>query len=148
MFVSRKEILPTNTSRGKWYFLVFLLCGDIEMNPGPNTFNYPFQGIRGSKLFHQNMRGLESKLTNISTLLLQDNNIGIFSLSETHIQPSTDEDIFKIKGFTFISNPREEGRGGGYLIKSHGKEGKILRMICWNLYGSRFLLRNENLFYL
>ena len=48
--------------------------------------------------------------------ILLSKNIDILTLSETHSTPLLTDDLFDIRGYSFISKPRENGNGGGVAI--------------------------------
>ena len=54
-------------------------------------------------------------LANITQILTDFKKINILSLGETHIRDEPEE-MFKMDGFTFLSRPRSNGRGGGVGI--------------------------------
>ena len=65
------------------------------------------------KIFHQNVRGLLSNRVYISELFENFKGIDVLALSETHITEQDPESFFEVPGYTFVSNYRKEGKGGG-----------------------------------
>ena len=97
--------------------ILLLLSGDIERCPGPeeNEVRLDFDRIlrcKGLKLFHLNIRGLWTNLSNISQIFSDNKNIDILSLGETHIADEPGE-MYTIDGYTFVNRPRKNGKGGG-----------------------------------
>ena len=96
--------------------ILLLLCGDIETCPGPDRFIPELNALlkkRGIKIFHQNVRGLLSNIAFVAELLRSFPAIDILSLSETHITNESEQALFELPGYTFISNHRKTGKGGG-----------------------------------
>lgn len=124
-----------NTRGGKFSFtvrctrvgllvLLLLLCGDVERCPGPFnrncSRNIPELNTllqkRGIKVLHQNVRGLFTNMAYIADIFESFRGIDILSLSETHIDQKHDNmplRLFDIQGYSFISRPRPDGKGGG-----------------------------------
>ena len=96
--------------------ILFSLCGDIESCPGPDRCIPELNALlkkRGIKIFHQNIRGLLSNIAYVAELLHSFPAIDIFTLSETHISDESERALFDLPGYTFISNHRKSGKGGG-----------------------------------
>ena len=89
-------------------FLLLLICGDIELCPGPHVQENltDISKLRGIKLVHQNIRGLLSKKDILETYIKF-----IISLSETHIA-SVNSKLFQIPGFKFVQKNRIAGESG------------------------------------
>ena len=67
---------------------LLMLCGDIETQPGPNSltreeFQQQFVSSKGSKIIHQNIRGILSNFDKLQEFLVSHKNIDIATLSET-----------------------------------------------------------------
>ena len=67
-------------------------------------------------MFHQNIRGLFSKKGLVEEFLHRSSNIGIFTLSETHIETTEDDNLYNISGYSFENKPRKSGKGGGVAV--------------------------------
>ena len=82
-------------------FLLLLICGDIELCPGPHVQENltDISKSRGIKLVHQNIRGLIGKKDISETLLTNEKSV--ITLSETHIA-SVNSELFQIPGFKFV----------------------------------------------
>ena len=91
-------------------FLLLLICGDIELCPGPHAQENltDISKLRGIKLVHQNIRGLLSKKYILETLFTSEK--FIMTLSETHIA-SVNSELFQIPGFKFVQKNRIAGEG-------------------------------------
>ena len=74
-------------------------------------------GMKGLKFGHINVNGLVNKLSQIKTLL-QESNISILAVSETHLAESVDDSKISIDGYLIIRKDRKEKKnnGGGTLI--------------------------------
>ena len=103
-------------SKYLWITLVLLLCGDIEINPGPTDRNIPeiseITQTRGINFFHLNIRGLWTNFSHFSEIVENNKNIDVFALSETHISDEPG-DMYNIDDYTFVTRHRKTGPGGG-----------------------------------
>ena len=103
--------------KGSFFFLLLLMCGDIETCPGPSDARLAeLLNEKGMKIFHQNIRGLFQNMAKVSTFLHIHKNIHMFSLSETHIDRSIPTQIFEIPGYSFVNKNRETGISGGVAV--------------------------------
>ena len=98
-------------------FLLLVLAGDIETNPGPNTDQDEFCNL---SICHINIRSLKAKLNYIlykMEMIRHDTapKYSIITLSETWLNDSDDLDDFSIDGFQrpFVRN--RVSLGGGVL---------------------------------
>ena len=85
---------------------LLLICGDISSNPVPGTadmFSDIKEQLRGNgiKIVHINVRGLMSKLTDV-TLLIQEPKLDILVVTETHLDSSISDDTIKIEGCKIV----------------------------------------------
>ena len=97
-------------SRYSYFYILLLLCGDIEKCPGPDRVNPELQKVlstKGMKIFHQNTRGLWVNFLNVTELLTNFCNIDILTLSETHVNKDEPGELFSIDGYSFIRKDRE-----------------------------------------
>ena len=96
-------------------FLLLLICGDIELRPGPHAQENltDISKLRGIKLVHQNIRGLLSKKDILETLFTNEK--FIITLSETHMV-SINPKLIQIPGFKFVQQNLISGEGGGVAI--------------------------------
>jgi exonuclease III len=91
-----------------YIFLILLLAGDVEVNPGPpnvTTINF----------CHLNIASLRSKAPSLSNFLIE-NNIDIIALNETWLRPTDTESFLADltpSTFTLINEPRPNRDGGG-----------------------------------
>ena len=121
LHVLKPRIKYTSTSyikRRSWLVILCLLCGDVPVNPGPVNLPNSVElnnilNQRGNHVFHQNIRGLFSKKPHLEVLFQRYKKVDIFTLSETHVDKSDVESLYKIPGFTFENRPRLSGDGGG-----------------------------------
>ena len=67
------------------------------------------------KIIHHN-RGLFTNKIHVSTMLKDAPKIGILALSETHTNEEHATSVFNIQGFSFVSRPRRNGKGGGIAM--------------------------------
>ena len=104
MFTWRKEFFlllmrAPKLPRKSLIFLLLLICGDIELCPGPQENLTDISKLIGIKLVRQNIRGLLSKKDILETLFTNEK--FIITLSETHIA-SVNSELFQIPGFKFV----------------------------------------------
>ena len=134
-----KFTFRVRSSRRSLFALLILMCGDVEPWPGPINQQDCSRSIpelnsllqkRGLKILHQNA-GLFANMAYISETFESFRGIDILGLSETHIDHKRDEmppSLFDIPGYSFVSRPRPDGKGGGvaaYISESlNGIEGK------------------------
>ena len=118
LYSSMKINIALKRSFKLYLFLLILMSGDVEQLPGPQQ-HLELKSLlrnRGLSILHQNVRGLSSNFDLISEIL-ENNNIDILTLSETHIKPSDDISEFNnIPGYNFRSSERKTGDGGGVGI--------------------------------
>ena len=96
LFLMRVPKLPR-----KKLILLLLICGDIELCPGPHARENltDISKLRRIKLVHQNIKGLLSKKNILETLFTNEK--FIITLSETHIT-SVNSELFQIPGYKFV----------------------------------------------
>ena len=105
--------------------ILLLLCGDIELCPGPERSIPELDRLlkqRGMHLFHQNVRGLLRNKDYVLDLLENFKTLHFLALTETHINKDVDYgNIFEIPGYDFVSRPRQNGSGGGVGLYIHSQ---------------------------
>ena len=124
----RKNVFRDSQSKTKLLLLLLLICGDIELHPGPTNTNIEKLHIeelsnllkhRGIKIFHQNVRGLLTNIDKVKVLFCDFKNIDILTLSETHINDDTYNDnakLYEVPGFKFVHRNRINGTHGGVAM--------------------------------
>ena len=96
--------------------LLLVLCGDVEVHPGPLTGIQ--QGIKvfcqskGLKIFHQNVRGLQGMLDELKDIILLRKNIDAFCITELFVHEDNTQN-FDIPGYTLLQKRRKNGAVGG-----------------------------------
>ena len=91
--------------------ILLILCGDIELNPGPKC-NF--------KIAHLNIRSITapSRLDDVENLLLHYHNFDILALTETHLDNTVTDNSLHINGYQFFRRDRNRNGGGvGIYIK-------------------------------
>ena len=91
----------------KFCFLLILLCGDIELCPGPKI-------NKGIQIAHQNVRGLFSKRDDVADFINQ-NNVNIFGVTETLLTTTLLSSFVFVDGYNFERRDRV-GKGGGTAV--------------------------------
>ena len=97
---------------------LLLLCGDIEIQPGPNNVEVTeLMANPVIKVLHKNVRGLFANFEKIEIFLINFKNTDILTLSETHINTHNNiSDSYFISGYTFLHRERKKAKGGGVGI--------------------------------
>ena len=97
---------------GTLLIIFFLICPDVELNPGPDR-------TVSLKIGHLNVRSLNSstngssKFDEIASIILNEN-LKIFAISETWLSALVSNDLFNIPGYCpLIRLDRLYGRRGG-----------------------------------
>ena len=109
--------LKENSKPSSAFFILLLIAGDVEYNPGPYD-SAELQNLldsRGIKLFHLNVCDLFSKISEILLFLQNTSKVDFLLLSETHITKScysNNESLYAVPGYTFIHRQRNKGKGG------------------------------------
>ena len=90
-------------------FLLLLICGDIELCPGPHVQENLTDILkqRGIKFVHQNIRGLLSKKDILEKFII--------TLSKTHIA-SVNSKLFQTSWYKFVQKNRVAGESGGVAM--------------------------------
>ena len=130
---AREPLLPARAMKQGFFVIFILLCGDVELNPGPGCGNEGTRKLnsllmnRGIKIFHQNARGLLGNIVHVAVLLQSFPGMDILTLSETHLEEKNDlaEAACSMPGYSSVSRPRKSGKGGG--VTAFIKDG-----IIWN----------------
>ena len=115
---NKNKICIKISGRSLWICLL-LLCGDIEICPGPIDSMSKLTMSRGVKILHQNIRGLLGNIWNLTTVFEKYKNIDILTVSETHINSGSYSDndyLYQIPGYSFEKRNRRNGRSGGICI--------------------------------
>ena len=117
-FIIKIASKPHNTSLRfsprRFLFYLILLCGDVEINPGPTSATF-------LKCAHLNVRSASTINNNINkpTLiceLISDYNLDILTLSETWFTDNTLPSILNSlipNGFSILQTPRPIQKSGG-----------------------------------
>ena len=76
-----------------------------------------FLGSRGIKIVHQNINGIIGKIDKLRLLVADSKQqIGIFSITETHINDTVKNSDLNIPGYTIERRDRENGPHGGVVL--------------------------------
>src|SRR6476469_2269504 len=120
--------------RNLFLFLLLVLGGDVERNPGPISVT------SNLNLAHLNIRSASSITDSCNKpLLLQEfiseNSIDVLSLTETWLSPDTPPSVLNSltpPNFSILHHPRPESRGGGIALiyRSFLKASKIPIPAC------------------
>ena len=95
--------------------MMICLSNDVSLNPGPTvTQSTNLPTIRGFKISHLNVRSITHKMDSIR-LLLKDNTLDIFTVSETWLSPKVTDAEITIPGYSVVRKDRNS-RGGGVAM--------------------------------
>ena len=73
--------------------------------------------VRGLKVFHQNINGLDSKIEMLKILLQETKkSIHLLGITESHLSNTHVDAQFEIDGYKMIRSDRARGQGGGVCI--------------------------------
>ena len=95
--------------------MMICLSNDVSLNPGPTgrqSTNLPT--IRGFKISHLNVRSITHKMDSIR-LLLKDNTLDVFTVSETWLSPKVTDAEITIPGYSVVRKDRNS-RGVGVAM--------------------------------
>ena len=113
LYVKKNTYFESSRRCSSYGIVLLILCGDIEYNPGPVSDLF---SQKGTKIVHQNVRGLFNNLSNLTCFIDENKNVDIITLSETHIRNDSHLDnnnLYKIEGYKFVNRNRTKGFGGG-----------------------------------
>ncbi|CAB4008015.1 Hypothetical predicted protein, partial [Paramuricea clavata] len=92
--------------------LLIAISNDVATNPGPGiNVAQQLSGCRGLKISHLNIRSLYPKMDEVR-LLLKDQPIDVFTISETWLNPSISDEELSVPGYTILRQDRLEQIGG------------------------------------
>jgi hypothetical protein len=96
---------------------ILLLCGDIEVNPGPGPGDSHEVRLKNLSLCHLNIRSLlaHDKLDDITDFLSTFHPFDIIALTETHLSTSILDETVNLDNYTIYRKDREERWWGSYL---------------------------------
>ena len=95
--------------------MMICLSNDVSLNPGPTvTQSTNLPTIRGFKISHLNVRSITHKMDSIR-LLLKDNTLDVFAVSETWLSPKVTDAEITIPGYSVVGKDRNS-RGGGVAM--------------------------------
>ena len=106
----RRKVSIYNSKSSKYHhvFLILLLSGDIEINPGP-VLN------KSLNFGHLNIASIRNKSPSLHNYLIESP-FHILALNETWLQQNDTPSFLASllpPGFSLFSNPRQHGNGGG-----------------------------------
>ena len=94
-------------------FKTLLLCGDVEINPGPETLDFCTWNLNSITAYDFLRVSLMEAYNSVY-------NYDLIGIVETHLDSTVDEEKLALNGYTFIKNnhPQNVKRGGvGLYIK-------------------------------
>ena len=98
--------------------MMICLSNDVSLNPGPTvTQSTNLPTIRGFKISHLNVRSITHKMDSIR-LLLKDNTLDVFTVSETWLSPKVTDAEITIPGYSVVRKDRNSrGKGVAMFIR-------------------------------
>ena len=88
---------------------------DSILPPHPSKFMFKPMVTKGIKIAHINVRSLYPKIDEIR-LIVKDNNLDIFAVSETWLSDAIPNGLIDINGYTIFRRDRIGGIGGGVAL--------------------------------
>ena len=109
----------------KFFRLILLLSGDINLNPGPTQISKTWSVFkkRGLHFVHLNINSLPSKMAELRQIA-EDTNSAVIGLSETKLDKTIFDSEISIPNYSLIRNYRNR-KGGGVACYIRGD-------ICFN----------------
>ena len=104
----------------KFFRLILLLSGDINLNPGPTQISKTWSVFkkRGLHFVHLNINSLPSKIEELRQIA-KDTNSAVIGLSETKLDKAILDGEISIPNYSVIRKDRNgKGVGVGYYFKS------------------------------
>ena len=95
--------LPNNNANIKW--ILILLSGDVEPNPGPDTANL--------KIYHINIRSI---VTKIDEVLAEVQDFDIVGFTETHLDESINSNEIQMPDYQPPIRRDRNRHGGGIAV--------------------------------
>jgi hypothetical protein len=109
-----------NCQKKSLIFVLLLLCGDVETQPGPSSLSreqfQQFVSSKGLKIGHQNIRALVSNFHMLQEFVVSHPKIDIITLSQTHLTKANGDTSCELDGYTFVHLDRDRGKGGGVTM--------------------------------
>ena len=90
-------------------FLLVLMSGDVEINPGPSTTD----GTRSISVLHLNIRSLRNKIEFIKDHFIE---YDILCFTETHLSDTVTDDLLFIEGFSIFYRKDRTNHASGIMI--------------------------------
>ena len=123
---SRREgVLPKPGCTNFLLFLLLLLAGDVQLNPGPASIQFAHLNTCSASSVN-----VERDKPTLLKEFIADQDLEILALSETWLTPDTLPSTLNSltpPNFTLIHNPRPVGRGGGvgFIYRSYLKVSRV-----------------------
>lgn len=90
----------------QFFMFLLLLCGDIEVNPGPIMANV-------LDILHLNIRSIRNKVAHLNTIV---HDFDILCFTETHLDCNVTNESIMLDGFKIIYRKDRNCFGGGVMI--------------------------------
>ena len=127
----------------KFFRLILLLSGDINLNPGPTQISKTWSVFkkRGLHFVHLNINSLPSKIEELRQIA-KDTNSAVIGLSETKLDKTIFDSEISIPNYSLIRKDRNR-KGGGVAcyIRSDicfNSQNYLSDEVCTNLFYFRF----------
>ncbi|XP_046397077.1 uncharacterized protein LOC124163976 [Ischnura elegans] len=91
--------------------LLFLLSGDVQLNPGPSSVHF----------YYQNVRSIKNKLSTCDSHAHELSKLDIIALTETWLNPSVRDGELSFSATHGIHRKDRLSRGGGVLVAINNK---------------------------
>ena len=94
------------------FLVLLLLCGNLVF---ASKVLQKLSKEKGLLFVHQNICSLRANFESLCALV-QNSNIDVITLSETHLNKDECRDFYCIDGYNFVSRCRSKGKGGEVCI--------------------------------
>ena len=105
----------------------FALAGDIELNPGYQTFD-DMKTTRGLKIAHLNIRSLKNKIDSLRLEGIDNKSVDVLTLSETWLDDITSDAEIELAGFVCARLDRTGAKEGYSGVATYIRDGLPFRL--------------------
>jgi hypothetical protein len=121
-----------------WLFTLLILCGDIELNPGPNNMGSNIKVVLLNARSIKHVSRTKNKLVQLQSLL-EVEQPDLIGLTETWLTSKVDNSELLVHGYDVYRKDRMKSRGGGIVLLFKD----CLNIVRQNLLESRLHDSNE-----
>ena len=140
MFAAKVHEKYAYQRKGSFFYLLLLMCGDVEKCPGPTESNIKdLFNQKGLKVFHQNIRGLFHNIAKLSAFLHTHKNTHMFSSVKRTLKIQHQHSFLKFQGTPSLTKIEMLALTAAlqFIKKTayHLLEGLICKLMNLNVFG-------------